>query len=160
MLDLVYQDLVRKSRPTTGREGMTAEQVLRCAILKQYRQLTYEELAFHLEDSDSFRGFSRLESGQYPSKSILQQDIKALREETWETIHQQIIGYAKQEKIETAHKVRIDAAAVETDIHHPTDSTLLADGVRIITRWLAEGKQLAPTPMGTATIGGWSRSGF
>jgi len=146
VLDLVYGDLVRSARPTTGREGMTAEQVLRCAILKQYRQLTYEELAFHLEDSDSFRGFSRLEMGQYPCKSILQENIKALREETWEAIHREIIGYAKEAKIETGRKVRIDATAVKTDIHHPTDSTLLADGVRIITRWLAEGKELSPTP--------------
>jgi len=146
VLDLVYQDLVRSSRPTTGREGMTAEQVLRCAILKQYRQLTYEELAFHLEDSDSFRGFSRLEMGQYPCKSILQENIKTLREETWEAIHREIIGYAKQEKIESGRKVRIDATAVETDIHYPTDSTLLGDGVRIITRWLAEGKELSPAP--------------
>lgn len=146
VLDLVYQDLVGSARPTTGREGMTAEQVLRCAILKQYRQLTYEELAFHLEDSDSFRGFSRLEMGQYPCKSILQENIKVLREETWEAIHREIIGYAKQEKIESGRKVRIDATAVETDIHHPTDSTLLADGIRIITRWLAEGKELSPAP--------------
>jgi IS5 family transposase len=146
VLELAYQDLVRSSRPTTGREGMTAEQVLRCAILKQYRQLTYEELAFHLEDSSSFRGFSRLEMGQYPCKSILQANIKALREETWEALHREIIGYAKQEKIESGRKVRIDATAVETDIHHPTDSTLLADGIRIITRWLAEGKALTPTP--------------
>ncbi|MHB1013904.1 MAG: ISNCY family transposase [Desulfurivibrionaceae bacterium] len=146
VLDLAYQDLVRSARPTTGREGMTAEQVLRCAILKQYRQLTYEELAFHLEDSSSFRGFSRLGMGQYPCKSILQENIKALREETWEAIHREIIGYAEQEKIESGRKVRIDATAVETDIHRPTDSTLLADGVRIITRWLAEGKKLSPTP--------------
>jgi transposase, IS5 family len=146
VLDLVYQDLIRSARPTTGREGMTAEQVLRCAILKQYRQLTYEELAFHLEDSDSFRGFSRLEMGQYPGKSILQENIKSLLEETWEAIHREIIGYAKTEKIESGRKVRIDATAVETDIHHPTDSTLLADGIRIITRWLAEGKELSPAP--------------
>jgi IS5 family transposase len=146
VLDLVYQDLVRSARPTTGREGMTAEQVLRCAILKQYRELTYEELAFHLEDSASFRGFSRLGMGHYPCKSILQENIKALREETWEAIHQEIICYAKQEKIESGRKVRIDATAVATDIHHPTDSTLLADGVRIITRWLGEGKALTPIP--------------
>jgi len=76
---------------------MTAEQVLRCAILKQYRQLTYEELAFHLEDSDSFRSFARLEMRQYPCKSILQQNIKALREDTWEAIHREIISYANKE---------------------------------------------------------------
>ncbi len=146
VVELAFQDLTRSARPTTGREGMTAEQVLRCAILKQYRQLTYEELAFHLEDSDSFRSFARLDMGQYPSKSILQQNIKALREETWEAIHREIIAYASREKIESGRKVRIDATCVETDIHHPTDSSLLADGVRIITRWLAEGKELTPTP--------------
>jgi IS5 family transposase len=146
VVELAYKDLVRSARPTTGREGMTAEQVLRCAILKQYRQLTYEELAFHLEDSESFRVFSRLEMEQYPCKSILQENIKALREETWEAIHREILDYAKKEKIETDRKVRIDATCVETDIHHPTDSTLLADGVRIITRWLTEGKELSPTP--------------
>ena len=146
VLDLVYQDLVRSARPTTGREGMTAEQVLRCAILKQYRQLTYEELAFHLDDSASFRGFSKMNMGQYPCKSILQENIKALREETWEAVNRELLGYAVEEKIESGRKIRIDATAVETDIHHPTDSTLLADGVRIITRWLADGKKLSPPP--------------
>jgi IS5 family transposase len=82
-----------------------------------------------------------------------------MREETWETINQVILGYAKQEKIESGRKVRIDATAVDTDIHHPTDSTLLADGVRIITRWLtaAKGYPLLPV-MHTATIDGSSRS--
>ena len=96
VLELVYQDLVRTSRPDTGRQGLTAEQVLRCAVLKQYRELTYEELAFHLEDSDAFRTFSRLEMGQYPSKSILQENIKAIREETWEAIHCEILGLRQQ----------------------------------------------------------------
>ncbi|OPX93864.1 MAG: hypothetical protein A4E59_02485 [Syntrophorhabdus sp. PtaB.Bin027] len=58
-------------------------------------------------------------------------------------MHTHIIGYAQKEKIET---VRIDSTAVKTDIHHPTDSTLLADGIRVITRWLIEGKELVPIP--------------
>ena len=146
VMDLVFQDLVKTHRPDTGREGLTAEQVLRCAILKQYRELTYEELAFHLEDSDAFRNFSRLHMGQYPSKSILQENIKAIREETWEAIHRDILSYAIGENAEKGRTVRVDSTAVETDIHHPTDSTLLADGVRIITRWLTEGKELTPQP--------------
>jgi IS5 family transposase len=114
--------------------------------LKQYRELTYEELAFHLEDSDALRSFSRLEMGQYPSKSILQENIKAITEETWEAIHRDILGYAAREAIEEGRTIRVDSTAVETDIHHPTDSTLLSDGVRIITRWLTEGKELSPCP--------------
>lgn len=144
--DIVYQDLVKAKRHDTGREGLTAEQVLRCAVLKQYRQLSYEELSFHLEDSSAFRTFSRLNMGQYPCKSILQENIKSLAEETWEAIHREVIGYAERENIETGRKVRIDSTAIETDIHHPTDSTLLFDGIRVITRWLADGKQLRPQP--------------
>lgn len=147
VLDFVYQDLVKAKRHDTGREGLTAEQVLRCCILKQYRQLSYEELAFHLDDSSAFRSFSRLEMGQYPCKSILQENIKSLTEETWEVIHSQIINYAQQEKIETGRKIRIDSTVIETDIHHPTDSTLLCDGIRVITRWLSAGKQLSPQPV-------------
>jgi len=51
-VDLLYQDIIGLRQANTGRLGLSAEQVLRCAILKQYRQLTYEELTFHLEDSD------------------------------------------------------------------------------------------------------------
>ena len=147
VLDLVYQDLVKTKRHDTGREGLTAEQVLRCCILKQYRELSYEELAFHLDDSSAFRSFSRLEMGQYPCKSILQENIKSLSEETWEAIHSQIIDYAQNEKIETGRKIRIDSTAIETDIHHPTDSTLLCDGIRVMSRWLSAGKQLSPQPV-------------
>jgi IS5 family transposase len=146
VMDRVFKDLTATHRSDTGREGMTAEQVLRCAILKQYRELTYEELAFHLEDSDAFRSFARLEMGQYPSKSILQENIKAITEETWEAIHRDVLEFAAREKIEKGRTIRIDSTAVETDIHHPTDSTLLSDGIRIITRWLQEGKELTPQP--------------
>ena len=146
LLDLVYRDLVGTKRDDTGRMGLNAEQVLRCAVLKQYRQLSYEELAFHLDDSSTFRGFSRLEMGQYPCKSILQDNIKSLREETWEAIHEELMGYARREGIETGRKIRVDSTVVETDIHHPTDSTLLLDGIRVITRWLACGKELRPQP--------------
>ncbi len=146
MLDLVYADLTRVARKDTGREGMTAEQVLRCVALKQYRNLSYEELAFHLEDSKSFRAFARLEMGQYPSSSSLQENIKPLSEETWEAIHLCLMQYAREAGIESGRKVRIDSTVVESNIHNPSDSTLLWDGIRIITRWLEEGHALAPRP--------------
>lgn len=60
LVALVARDLCRGGIKATGRQGLPAEAVLRCAILKQYRQLSYQELAFHLEDSASFRAFARL----------------------------------------------------------------------------------------------------
>ena len=146
LVEIVYEDLTREARADTGREGMSAEQVLRCAILKQYRQLSYEELSYHLDDSWSFREFSRLERWQHPCTSVLQENIKSLGDETWEAIHREILLYAKRKSIETGRKIRIDSTVVETDIHHPTDSTLLWDGIRVMTRMLAEGKELNPQP--------------
>jgi len=147
LLQVVFDDLVKAKRTDTGRQGLTAEQVLRCAVLKQYRQLSYEELAFHLDDSATFRRFARLDMGQYPSKSILQENIKTISEPGWEKIHHLLIGYAVKNKIGKGRKIRVDSTAIETDIHHPTDSTLLADGIRIITRWLGAGKALSPAPV-------------
>jgi len=146
ILDPVYRDLVQYQRTDAGRDGMTAEQVLRCAILKQYRNLTYEELAFHLEDSMAFRSFARLKMGQYPSGSTLQENIIAIAAETWEAVNRMLLEYAAQQKVEKGRVVRLDATVVETHIHHPTDSTLLVDGIRVITRLLQAGKALNPTP--------------
>jgi len=146
IIEFVYKDVAGGSRVDTGRSGMTAEQVLRCAVLKQYRNLSYEELAFHLEDSWSFRSFAKMRMGQKPCASTLQDNITAICEQTWEAIHREIIGYARGKGIEKGRTTRIDSTAVETNIHDPTDSTLLQDGIRIITRWLMEGKRLTPKP--------------
>jgi IS5 family transposase len=146
LLELVYQDLFGLRQADTGRRGLSAEQVLRGAILKQYRQLTYEELAFHLEDSASFRASARLQGGQYPSDSTLPEHIMAITPATGEAVHRVLMEYAERRGVEKGRTSRIDSTAVEADIHHPTDSTLLPDGIRVITRLLAEGKSLVPVP--------------
>jgi IS5 family transposase len=146
IVQLVYEDVAGESRVDTGRSGMTAEQVLRCAVLKQYWNLTYEELAFHLEDSWSFRSFGKMRMGQKPCACTLQDNIATIREQTWEAIHRQIIGYAEGEGIEKGRTTRIDSTAVKTNIHEPSDCTLLQDGIRVIIRWLMEGKRLTPRP--------------
>ena len=146
MLEGVFKDLSRAHRVDTGRDGMTAEQVLRCAVLKQYRSLTYEELEFHLQDSQSFRAFAKLRRGQSPSASTLQENIKALSVESWMAVHEATIRHAENEGLEKGRKARIDSTVVGTNIHEPTDSTLLQDGIRMITRWLAEGQELSPQP--------------
>jgi transposase, IS5 family len=151
ILDGVFQDLSQARRVDTGRDGMTAEQVLRCAVLKQYRTLTYEELEFHLQDSQSFRAFSKLRMGQNPSASTLQENIKALSVETWMAVHEATIRYAESQGFEKGRKTRIDSTVVETDIHRPTDSTLLQDGIRVITRLLADGQEFFPRPGYTFT---------
>jgi IS5 family transposase len=84
--------------------------------------------------------------GQTPSASTLQENIKALSVETWMAVHEATLRFAENQGWEKGRKARMDSTVVETDIHLPTDSTLLGDGIRVITRWLAEGREFSPRP--------------
>lgn len=133
--ELVHADLVHPRAKRLGRKGMPAEQVLRAMLIKQMNGFSYEELAFHLADSNSYRWFCRLGIGdKSPKKSTLQKNIKRVRAQTWETINRLLVDYAVEHKIERGQKVRTDCTAIETDIHHPNDSSLLWDCVRVLTR--------------------------
>jgi IS5 family transposase len=91
-VSLVAGDLRREGVRQTGRRGLPAETVLRCAPLKQQRQLSYEELAFHLEDSASFPAFARLPLAWSPKKSVLHRTISTIRAATWEAINRALIA--------------------------------------------------------------------
>ena len=138
LLGLVAEDLRRDDVRATGRQGLPAEAVLRCALLKQHRQLSYEELAFHLEDSASFRAFARLPCTWSPKKSVLQKTISAVRAETWEAINRTLLASARQEKLEDGRVVRLDSTVTAALIHEPSDSSLLWDAVRVMVRLLQE----------------------
>lgn len=133
----VLQDLNRgKAQPRrTGANGMSADQVLRCAIVKVLFNFTYEELAFHIVDSHSLRWFCRIGIAQEGfQKSALNSNIKRISDAAWELINRDLLGYAKARGIEKGRKVRTDCTCVESNIHPPTDSTLLWDAVRVLTR--------------------------
>jgi transposase, IS5 family len=136
---MVHADLARngdKSIDTRkGREGMTAEQVLRAFLIKQMNGFSYEELAFHLADSSTYRSFCRFGIEEKPlTKSRLQKNLKRVRAETWAAINSKLMLYAAANGIETGQKVRTDCTVVESNIHAPTDSSLLWDGVRVLVR--------------------------
>src|SRR3954454_17120459 len=138
LLGLVAADLRRDGVQETGRHGLPAEAVLRCALLKQYRQLSYEELAFHLEDSASFRAFARLPWSWSPKKSVLHKTISAIRAETWEAINRTLLASARHEKLEDGSIVRLDSTVTAALMHEPSDSSLLWDAVRVMVRLLKQ----------------------
>jgi IS5 family transposase len=142
LLGLVAGDLRRHGVKETGREGLPAEAVLRCALLKQHRQLSYEELAFHLEDSASFRAFARLPWSWSPKKSVLHKTISAIRADTWEAINRVLLASARQDKLESGKVVRVDSTVTSALIHEPSDSSLLWDAVRVMVRLLQQADAL------------------
>lgn len=139
IIEWVLQDLRRGVYAHEGREGMTADGVLRTALLKQMEGWSYDELHFHLLDSSTYRWFAGFGwADPVPGRSTLQRNIKRITEETWQAVNQTLLGYARKERVENGRKVRVDATVTETDIHHPTDSSLLWDAVRVLTRLLAQ----------------------
>jgi transposase, IS5 family len=125
--DLVQLDLNRSTRGSTGRHGMSAEQVLRCLILKQMNGFTYEELSFHVSDSSCYRHFCRFDFAQStPKKSTLQRNFKLLRAETLEVVNDLLLKSKRALKLEDGRKIRADSTVMETNIHAPANLTLIA----------------------------------
>jgi len=141
--ELVLQDLTRNRKVTdTGAEGMSAEQVIRAAIVKQMEGYRYENLAFHLIDSACYRRFCRIGIADKGfQKSALCGNIKMISPETWEAINRVIVGYGRDIKVEKGKQSRIDCTVVSSNIHEPTDASLLWDSVRVITRMLDKIKE-------------------
>lgn len=141
--DLIHADLVAGlTNPDTGREGMTAEQVLRCLLVKQMTGFSYEVLAFSIVDSLCYRAFCRIGiDGDAPTKKTLQRNIKRIRSTTLEAVNRVIIGEARWLGIERGRTVRTDCTVEETNIHDPSDSSLLYDTVRVLGRLMGRGRE-------------------
>ena len=144
--DLAMQDLSPKGENTKkGANGMTAEQVVRAATVKQIFQISYKDLAFHIIDSDSLRRFCFIGIADKGfKKSAPCNNVKKISPETWEAINRCLVRYAKDKGIEKGREIRIDCTVVESNIHAPSDSTLLWDSVRVLTRLLTKAKELYP----------------
>jgi IS5 family transposase len=137
-MSLVFADLVRGvANPDKGRGGMSADLTLRALVLKQMRGYSYEALAFHLLDSQTYRSFAGLGLGdKTPSASALQRNIKRVRPETLEAINRMMVANAVDEGIERGRMVRADCTVMASPIHDPSDSSLLWDSVRVLDRCL------------------------
>jgi len=144
LADYVQADLLDGvANPDTGRPGMTGDLVLRALIVKQMNGYSYEQLAFHLADSSTYRSFCRIGFADVvPSAKTLQRNIKKLRPETLEEINRRLMGLAVAEGVEDGAKMRGDCTVTASNIHHPVDSSLLDDCVRVLTRLLHRVKEL------------------
>lgn len=143
LLDWVGADIKQRNVEQTGRKGLSVESVLRCALLKQYRQLSYEELVFCLMDSTSCQTFARLPPLWSPKKATLQSCISAISDVTWEQINQRLLQCAEKAKAERGDMLRMDSTVTESPIHAPSDSTLLWDSVRVLVRLLKAAEALS-----------------
>jgi IS5 family transposase len=119
-----------------GREGIAPDRLLRCVVLKHIKGWSFRELHRELRASLLYRRFTRFYEEPIPDFSNLCRAFALFGKEGTQQIHQRIVQQAKEAAMIAGRKLRTDTTAVETNIHHPTDSSLLADSLRVMSRSL------------------------
>jgi IS5 family transposase len=123
------------------KDSPTVEQVLRAAVYKEIKQLDYRTLEKDMYDSKICSMFLKLENGQTFSYSVMQKYISKISESSLRCIIQEINRIAIDQKIETVEKISTDTTTVETDVHYPTNNSLIYDCIKTATRLLKEIKR-------------------
>jgi IS5 family transposase len=131
-----------KSR-SRGRRGVAAETVLRLLILKHVRNWSYQTLEREVRANLVYRDFSRVGASKMPDAKTMGRWGVAVGPQALKQIHGRIVKIAAEKGVTEGRRMRVDTTVVETNIHHPTDSTLLGDGVRVLTRTMKKITEIA-----------------
>jgi IS5 family transposase len=145
IVERVGQDLQwGLKKPDTGRTTITPAQVLRSLVLMRVKNWDYRELRERIADGYTLRRFTGFYSRRVPKHDAFNRAFNKLRPQTLKALNELVLKAALDLGLEDGKKLRVDTTVVETDIHHPTDSTLLWDVVRVITRLIGRLAELLP----------------
>ena len=135
MIDAVRCDLERGLKnPRTGRSGLTPQQVLRSLVLMRVKNWNYRELRERITDGYTLRQFTDFYCQPVPKHDAFNRAFNRLTPQTLQAVNALVVQAAVDLDLEDGQKLRVDTTVVQTDIHHPTDNTLLWDVVRVVTR--------------------------
>ncbi len=141
----VYEALAKrhpKSR-SCGRRGVPADVVLRLLILKHIRNWSYAVLEREVRANLVYRDFTRVGGAKMPDAKTMGRWGVALGPEVLKQVHERLVQIARDKGVTAGRRMRVDTTVVETNIHYPTDSTLLGDGVRVLTRIMGKITKIA-----------------
>jgi IS5 family transposase len=119
---------------TKGRAQTPAEMVLRLLLLKHVRNWSFDTLEREVKLNLAYRDFTRIGMGKVPDAKTLARIAQALGGEVIAELHRRLVEIAQEQGVIQGRKLRVDTTVVETNMHYPTDSSLLGDGARVLTR--------------------------
>lgn len=124
-----------------GRHSTPAEVILRMLVVKRLYGFSYEQTERFVSDSIVLRQFCRLYLEAAPDDTTLIRWANTIDPETVASLNDRVVELARSLKVTRGRKLRVDSTVVETNVHHPTDSRLLSDGVRVVSRLLRRAKK-------------------
>jgi transposase, IS5 family len=137
LIERVRGDLVcGLKKPDKGRRGLTASQTLRALVVMRVKNWDYRELRERIADGITLRAFTDFYCEKVPKHDAFNRSFNRLTPATLHAVNDLVVEAAVKLGLEDGSKLRVDTTVVETDIHHPTDNTLLWDVVRVLTRLL------------------------
>jgi IS5 family transposase len=120
----------------TGRTGIAPDRLLRCCVLKHLKGWSFRALERELRSNLIYRQFTHFDAEATPDFTTFSRTFALLGPSITKKIHQRVVGIARQEGVAEGRKLRTDTTCVETNVHFPTDSSLLGDGIRVLSRSL------------------------
>lgn len=138
LVGLVRERLARRRplSPRRGRPGIAPDRLLRCCVMKHLKGWSFRELEREVRASLVYRRFTRFDADPTPNYSTFSRCFALLGPEVTQQVHERVVAKSREEKVARGRKLRTDTTVVESNIHYPTDSSLLGDGVRVLTRSL------------------------
>ncbi len=134
---LVRRDLIRHyQRSKRGRPTVAIEVTLRLMVLRRRKRWSYRQVEQEVRDSPAYRGWVRVYDQKVPDASTLNDLERLVRVSTQHRINERLLVLAQSQHLTQGNKLRLDASVTETNVRYPTDSGLLVDGVKLLSRWL------------------------
>lgn len=138
LVDLVRQCLAKRSpRSTrTGRRGLAPDRLLRCCVMKHLKGWSFRDLERELRSNLVYRRFTHFDADITPEFTVFSRSFALLSPAVTAEIHQRVVRLACEHGVAQGEKIRTDTTVVESSVHYPTDSSLLGDGIRVLSRSL------------------------
>jgi transposase, IS5 family len=138
---LVQRDLRRHYRPLPyGRRSVPVEVILRLTVLRRVKRWSYRQTEQEVRDSQPYRWWARVYDQRVPDHSTLNDLERQIEPQTLHRLNDRVLRVARDAHLTQGDRLRVDSSVTESNIHYPTDSSLLVDGVRILSRHLERAK--------------------
>jgi IS5 family transposase len=141
ILAAYHADLARLGASSGRESSYSSEQIMRMELVKRMEDLSYRDTIVRVASDVFFRNFTRINSGPVMNFTALEMACKRIRPETWDRINDQLCAYARKRHGLAGERLRVDSTVCESNIHYPTDTSLLWDSYRVMARLMRQGSK-------------------